>query len=280
MTEESLKELWDWPIEGYLEKMEGVDRAIIQGEKEKDTLGIDVPNDYLANVVKKYPDKFSFCCGVDPRDEKAAQEVERCVKELGAIGVGELTPAYSGYYPNDERCFPVYEKAQQLGVPVCIHAGFTFFRNSRLLCADPLYVDDIAIHFPSLKIVICHFGHYKFEDTVFLMQKHENVFAEISELVDFAGLTSSPRTRRPVIQFPYYQLLHPLLYYFSQARGYDSDKLIWGTDMLCLPKESIEVLTHVNDWTRKYNYPDIPEESIYNILNVNWKKVFQFKEME
>jgi predicted TIM-barrel fold metal-dependent hydrolase len=238
---------------------------------------VDVPNDYLAECVRRYPDKFRFCCGVDLQDEGAAQEVKRCVKELGAIGVGELTPTYAGYCANDEKFFQIYEAAQQLGVPVFIHVGFGFYRDSRMVCGDPIYIDDIAINFPKLKIVICHFGHYKFENTVFVMQKHEHVFAEISGLVDFAGLTSSERTRRPVVLFPYYQLVRPLLYYFSQSRGYDSNKLLWATDGLCAPKESIKILNNVNEWTRKYGLPEIPEESIHNILHENWKRVFKFR---
>jgi len=276
-TEERLKEIWDAPIERYLETMEGADFAIVLGVKAGQTIGLDVPNDYLAEEVKKYPDKFRFCCSVYPTDEGAAQEVRRCVKELGAVGVGELLPPHEGCCANDERYFPVYEEAQGLGVPVLIHAGFAFYRGARLLCANPLYIDDVAINFPNLKIVVCHFGHYMFEDVVFLMQKHENVFADISELVDFAGLTYSPRMRRPVVQFPYYQLLRPLLYYFSQARGPASDKLIWGTDMMCHPKESIQILTNVNQWMRKYNLPDIPEDSIHDILHENWKRVFKLK---
>ncbi len=143
--------------------------------------------------------------------------------------------------------------------------------------ANVLDVDDVAIKFPELKIVICHLGYYKYEDAVFLMQKHENVFADISWLVSIAGVERSTLPRYlPVVPFPYYHLLHPLLYYFSQTFG-PTDKLLWGTDWSASPpKDAINILTNINEISRKYNLPEIPEASIHNILHENWKKVFKF----
>lgn len=285
-TEERLKELWDWTPEGYIAQMEEVDgefKAIILGVKEPDSVAVSVPNDYLAEVAKKYPNRFQWCCCVNPKLEGVAQsvrEIERCVTELGAIGVGELTPTYSGWCANDEAYFPIYEKAQELGVPIVIHAGVAFYRSARVVCGEPSYVDDVAINFPRLKIVMCHLGHYKFEDAIFLMQKHENVFADIAELADNSGLMPGARVQQPVVNFPYYQFLRPLLFYFSQTRGYIKDKLIWGTDRIAPPKEGIEALLNINEAMRKYNLPEIPQESINNILHENWRKVFTFKEVK
>jgi len=143
--EDKWKEMYDNPIDRYIPLMEGaVDKAILMGIQTWNTLGISVPNDDLANIADKYPGKLYWCCSLVPNEKKAAHEVERCVGELGAVGIGEISPAYSGYYANDERCFPVYEAAQALGVPIIIHAGPAQPRFTRLKYADPIYLDDVA----------------------------------------------------------------------------------------------------------------------------------------
>ena len=80
--EERFVFLYDEPIEKYISnEMEGViDKAILVGLKAPKTVGADVPNRYYADIVKKYPDKFGWCCNVIPTEEGAAEEVERCVK--------------------------------------------------------------------------------------------------------------------------------------------------------------------------------------------------------
>jgi len=273
--EEKFKEMWENPIDRYLPLMEGVDKAIILGLRTWDTLGIDTPNDYLARIAKEHPGKLNWCCCVVPTEKNAAEEIERCVKELGAIGVGELSPAYAGYYPNDERCFPVYEIAQKLEIPIIMHAGPAQPRFTRLKYANPLYLDDVAIQFPDLKIVICHLGYYKYEDAIFLIQKHENVFGDISWLNSISGLERITLPKYlPTINYPFLHYLYPLIYYFTQTFG-GTDKLIWGSDWSASrPSEGINNLQNINELLIKHNLPVIPEKSIHNILHENWKKVF------
>ena len=106
--DEHFQAMWDMPVENYLKEAEGaVDKSILLALRSWDTFGVDIPNDYCADLVKQYPDRLEFCCCVVPTEEGAVQEVERCVKELGAVGLGELGPAYGGYYANDEKCYPV-----------------------------------------------------------------------------------------------------------------------------------------------------------------------------
>ncbi|MFC1982595.1 amidohydrolase family protein [Chloroflexota bacterium] len=276
--EEKFKLMWDNPVERYLEVMdEVVDRAIILGLKSRETFGVDVPNEYLAEVVRRHSDKLSWCCCVIPIKPGAADEVEKCIKEWGAIGVGELGPSYGSYYTNDRKAYPVYELCQSLDVPIIIHAGPSQPRRLRMKYSDIIAIDDVAIDFPNLKIVICHMGYYKYEDACFLMQKHDNVFADISWLPNLSGLERSTLPRYlPVVTFPYLHYAYPLLYSLGQPFG-GTDKILFGTDWTSSPpKEAIQVLTGVNEYLKKYELPLIPEDTIHNILHENWKKVFNF----
>jgi len=265
-------------LEEYLAEAEGiVDKAIINGVAAWNTLGIHTSNDFLAEEVKKYPGKFAWMCVVIPTEKGAVEEVERCVTELGAVGLGEMASGYGEYRINDKRCYPVYEKAVELGVPLCIHGGYIYQGNVRLSNCNILDIDDIAIDFPELKIVINHMGWPKYEDACFLLQKHKNVFADVSCLARLSGLDRIV-PGRPVVDFPYFHFLFPLLYYFSQTAGnWDPDKILWGTDWRATHvRESFEMMENLNDMLKKCNLPEIPQLSIDKILYENWKKVFKF----
>ena len=276
--DEKFRQLLDQPIDPYLTLMEGVvDRAIIVGQSARNTSGVDIPNEYLAEVAQRHPDRLSWCCCVDPIQAGAADEVEKCVKEWGAIGVGELNPMQWQAYANDPRAYPVYEVCQSLDVPIVLHVGGTSHMDTRVRMkyGDILAVDDIAIDFPHLRIVICHLGYPKYEEASFLVQKHENVFADISYLPSLAGLERTIINRHmPVVNFPYLHYAFPLLYCLSQVHG-GADKLIFGTDWgVSKPRESIEALKGINEYLLKHDLPSIPESTIESILYENWKRVF------
>ncbi len=276
--DEKFKMLLDQPIDAYLSLMEGVvDRGIIVGQSAKNTSGVDIPNDYLAETARQHSDKLSWCCCVDPTQPGAADEVERCVKEQGAIGVGELNPIQWQAYANDPRTYPVYEVCQSLDVPIVIHVGGTSHMDSRVRIkyGDVLALDDVAIDFPHLRIVICHLGYPKYEEASFLVQKHENVYADISYLPSVSGLERTIINRHmPAVNYPYLHYAYPLLYCLSQVYG-GSDKLLFGTDWgVSQPQETIDILRGLNDYLSKCSLPLVPESTIENILQENWKKVF------
>ena len=86
----------------------------------------DVPdgNEYVANIVKKYPEQFIGFATVDPWMGKSAlQELENSVKNLGLKGL-KLHPTHQAFQPNDTLFYPLYDACAQLGVPVLFHSGF------------------------------------------------------------------------------------------------------------------------------------------------------------
>ena len=274
-TDEQFKQIWDNPIEMYLEVARGVvDKAILQGAISPNTFGVDVPNDYLKEVADQHSDMFQWCCCVDPTEDGAVEEIERCIK-LGAIGVGELGPAYGEYYLNDSRCYRVWSRCEELGIPVVIHAGFG--RHAPIRYADLTTLDDMATDFPDLKIVLCHMGFPQYEIGSFIVTKHPNVYADVSWLTGISGLDRRLISKyHPQVDYGYYfHLVYPLVYHLSQTYG-DTDKLIFGTDWgNSTPGGDIKILENINDLTKKLNLPEIPEQVVHNLLHENWKKVFK-----
>ncbi|MFQ5899869.1 MAG: amidohydrolase family protein [Candidatus Methylomirabilia bacterium] len=276
-SEEQFAQMWELPVERYLEEMKGseVGKALLLGLKAGSTLGIEVDNDYLAGLVRQRPELLAWACCVTPTEAGAAAEVERSVRELGAVAIGELGPVYGSFRVDDPNCFSVWEVARDLDVPLVIHAGPAQARWGHLKYGDLMAVDEIAIQFPDLTIVICHLGYHRYEEAAFLVAKHENVYADISWLPQLAGFDRRALSRYlPQVEYGYYHLIHPLLYSFTQTFGL-TDKLLWGTDFPAgAPAKSIESLIGINAWLDQHSLPRIPRESLHRMLHENWQKVF------
>jgi len=174
--------------EVYLEAMDeaGVDRVVILGKDYGEAA--DRRNDNLddadtAEFVKAHPDRFIGFTAVHPDRDSAINidRIERAVHEFGLRGV-KLNPA-SGFYPNDRRLYPVYEKITELGIPLVIHMGIKPpSEQSRLKYCHPIYIDDIAVDFPDMRIVIAHGAYPWVEDLVMAALYAPNVSVDISTL--------------------------------------------------------------------------------------------------
>lgn len=263
--------------ETYLSMAEGlIDKAFACACRFEKTAGRVVPNSYIAEVVNKYPDKFRGICAVDPTEgETAVKEFETCIKNHGFVAL-KLAPPYQLFSANDRMCYPLYEKAVELGIPIQFHIGLALTPNARLKYAKVLDLDDVAIDFPQLKIVILHFGYYNFADTVSLMMKHPNVYTDVSWLGWMAGLDRHlASANMPVVDNPYFNWLYPLSYAMSAVCGLPN-KIMFCTDWPAMtPPRGIEILRDTNSMLKEHNLPPIPTVTIDNIIGENWRQVYR-----
>jgi predicted TIM-barrel fold metal-dependent hydrolase len=95
----------------------------------------------------------------------------------------KIYPGYEPFYPWDQRCKVLFDLCIEYDVPLMIHSGDTFTPTGRLKFAHPLEVDEVAVDYPDLKIVICHLGHPWLRDCMEVVYKNSNVYADISGLV-------------------------------------------------------------------------------------------------
>lgn len=141
-------------------------------------------NNALANLVKKYPDRFVAFAALAPKDIKGAiKELERTVKDLGFKG-WKTHSNYGDSYLDDEQYRPVLEHAEKLDVPIYLHPAFPAipqlskygislaaapfgFGFETAMCLMRLILSGAFDRYPRLKIILGHLG----EALPFLMKR-------------------------------------------------------------------------------------------------------------
>lgn len=103
--------------------------------------------------------------------------------ENGFIKGLKFYPGYEPFYPNNIRLKLLYEMAIEYDVPVMFHSGDTYAPTGKIKYSHPLHIDDLAVDYPDLKIVICHVGNPWIKDCMEVVYKNKNVYADISGLV-------------------------------------------------------------------------------------------------
>lgn len=172
-------------------------------------------NDYVADVVDRYPDRFVGFASVDPwKGEAALAELERSVRDRGLRGL-KMHPSTQAFYPNDHQHYPLWEMASNLGIPIVFHTGQTGVgtgqkggKGIRFKYAHPLLLDDVAVDFPDLNIIMAHPAVPWQEEQLAVVLHKANVYMDLSGW--------SPKYFRPILT----QYLKSLL----------QDKVLFGTD--------------------------------------------------
>ncbi len=225
--------------------MAGTEAAIVLGFHAPH-VDVVVPNDYLAAYCRQAPKRWYGFASVNPVEAGALDELRRAHEELGLPGL-KLGPTYQNYHPMDRRAFPVYAYAEAQGIPIMIHQATTFPRESPLQFALPLQLDEVAMRFPELKIVLAHIGHPWEADCVVTIRKHPNLFSDISALHG-----------RP---WRYYQALITCVEYGV------TDKLLFGSDFpFYTPEQTASGLRGVNRILEGTALPRVPDTVIEAIL--------------
>ncbi len=165
----------------YTRALADVDRAVVLAFNAPAS-GFVVPNDYVAEYVARDPARLIGFGAVDPSDPAATDELERMQGDLGLVGC-KLGPIYQNVDPLSPEFLRVCEALERLELPMLIHQGTTFARAGSLLQARPILLDEIALRYPKLKIVIAHVGHPWFDEAIAVVRRHQHVYADISGLV-------------------------------------------------------------------------------------------------
>jgi len=227
--------------------MESVDRAIILAHWGPPSIN---SNECVAHFVQEHGDKFVAFCNIDPGAPTVMSDLERAVQEWGAKGI-KLGPIYQNFRPDDEQYFPVYERIEELELPIVWHQGTSFdAREGPLEWANPVMLDKIARTFPDLKMVIAHLGFPWIREVVALIRKHPNVYTDVSAL----------GTRTWVL----YNALVDAVQYGAE------DKVFFGSDYpFFAPAQIRDALYEASSIPEGSNLPPLPWDVIGGILHGN-----------
>ena len=205
-------------------------------------------NKKLAQYVNKYKDKMVGFAVVQPDEDKVStSSLEAVTRKLDLKGM-VLYCSDWGIHPTNSRNMRLYESARELELPVFFHnAGEDISQNAVLDYAQPYLLDEVAREFPALKIIIGNMGVPFVEQTLVMIAKHKNVYAD---------LTIKPRnvwqTYNTVIAAHEYGVMDKLLF----GSGFPS-----GNAGQC-----IETLLGFNMLLADTNLPTVPRGSIQNII--------------
>ena len=191
---------------------DGVDRVGLVNYPSPDLMGFtDDTNEFAVRYAEAAPGRLLPYGGVHPR---LTTNPQRDVEHLCEIGTRVLK-----IHPN-HQCLPanayadgldalriIYRHCEARGLPVMIHTGTSIFPGARSKYGNPMELDDVAIDFPDLTIIMAHGGRPLYmAEAFFILRRHRNVYLDLSGI--------PPRQ---------------LLEYFPRIAELP-DRLLWGTD--------------------------------------------------
>lgn len=157
-----------------------IDYTVLLAERIPGVTGI-VSNEFVGNLCKGEPRLIPFC-SINPSLDSHLDEMLEKLVEQGFKGL-KLWPSYQHFYPNQPHLYPLYAKAQELNIPILFHTGTSVFEGVKIKYCDPIHLDEVAVDFPRLNLVLAHAGRGFWYEKVFGLAKlHKNIHLEISGL--------------------------------------------------------------------------------------------------
>jgi uncharacterized protein len=181
---------------------QGIDRAVLVNYVSPDVIGFtDEVNAWIGAFCRGHEDRLIPVGGVHPRLTPEPGSALRRIVESHGIRVLKLHPPHQHFFANAYRdgggldaLASVYAEAQTLGIPVMIHTGTSIFPEARNKYGDPMPLDDVALDFPGMTIIMAHGGRPLWMETCFfLLRRHKNVYMDISGIPPKALLSYFPR---------------------------------------------------------------------------------------
>ena len=226
---------------------------------------------HFADLQKTHPDRLISFVGIDlRRGEEGLALLRKAVVDWGMKGL--KLHSTSGYYPNEREYYPFYELAVDLDIPILFHCGFEFAPN-RVKYADPILMDDVAVDFPELRIILAHMGGHShgpawhWRDTAISMASiHTNIYMDVADM-------QCVYAKDPV---DFYQSIR-------RALTWAPDKVLYGTDMpwlgmLMSAKDYLEVFTTPDPALLEKAGVEFTKEEIDMLLGENAVRALKLEE--
>jgi len=146
-----------------------------------------IPNEEIAEAARQNADMMIAFASIDPhKGRMGAREARRLVEEEGVRGF-KFHPTMQGFDPTDRTGWPIYEVVAEYGLPAIFHSGHSGMGSGmrcggglKLQYSNPMLLEDIAIDFPDMQIVIAH-PSWPWQDEALSLALHKpNVWIDLS----------------------------------------------------------------------------------------------------
>ncbi len=168
-------------------------------------------NDWIADFTRDHRDRLLPVGSVNPRHERDVRgEIQRVLDH--GVRMIKIHPPHQEFSPNAYRnelpqLAELYQECNVRQVPIMFHTGTSIFPRARNVYADPMPIDDVAVDFPRIPIILAHCGRPLYGETAFfLARRHPNVHLDLSGI--------PPK----------------LLPRYVPRLAEIADKILWGTD--------------------------------------------------
>jgi len=231
-------------VSEHLAAAEKVDVCIVlagAGESSEES------NQKVSEYVGKHKEKMVGFAVVEPTEDKVGvKSVGGMTEKLGLKGA-VLYCSSCGFHPAHSRAMHFYESAQELGLPIFFHNGGPLGPAAVLDYAQGFMLDEVARRFPDLRMVIGSMGTPFVDQTMEMLAKHKNVYADL--------------TIRPSNVWQVYNIVVPAYEYGVM------DKLLFGSGFpYGRAGECMETLLGFNKLLADTNLPTVPRDKIRGII--------------
>ena len=161
--------------------------VIFPVDAERETGYRRYPNEEVAEKAAANRDVLIPFASIDPAKGKTgAREARRLIRDFGIRGF-KFHPSMQGFYPNDRSAYVLYEAIAEARVPALFHTGQTGVGSGmpggagiRLKYSNPMFVDDVAVDFPEMPIILAHPSFPWQEEALSVAQHKPNVYIDLS----------------------------------------------------------------------------------------------------
>jgi predicted TIM-barrel fold metal-dependent hydrolase len=168
-------------------RAQNIAAVIFPVDAERETGYRRYANEEVARLAAENADVLIPFASIDPAKGKlGAREARRLVREFGVKGF-KFHPTMQGFFPNDRMAYPLYEAIAEEGAIALFHTGQTGVGSGmlggngmRLKYSNPMLVDDVAVDFPDMSIVLAHPSFPWQEEALSVAQHKPNVYIDLS----------------------------------------------------------------------------------------------------
>ncbi|NLH18298.1 MAG: amidohydrolase family protein [Phycisphaerae bacterium] len=235
----------DESVAGFVNSCQGVDTTLVLATPENNAKNA---NKDLRNFLDSRPNLIGFGL-VHPLADNIGSRSLGGLREMGFQGL--VVYCSSGaFHPTHTRAMRLYEGAVELNLPIFFHNCTPMAPGDILEFAQPMLLDEVARSFPDLKMIVGNMGLPFLSQTLCMLSKHPNVFADLS-----------------IVPSRTWEVYNLIVQSFEWGV---MDKLLFGSGYpTAMPGNCIETLLGFNRMMSGTNLPIVPREKIRAIIERN-----------